>query len=461
MTQLLATENEISVDAAGFEAEMEKQRERGRAAQKKDVIVATTEGTATAEATKFVGYELEVGHAIHATLVDVVKTEKATFLVFDQTPFYAEMGGQVGDAGHALINGAKVDLVDCVKDKAGRHLHKVAVSDQLSAISPGAAATLSVDLGRRRAITRHHSATHLLQWALRKVLGTHVRQSGTHKTPERLRFDFSHFEAVTAAQLLEVEQLVNAKVIDNSRVVSAEIEFAKKPDDVLAFFGDKYGKYVRVVDIGGFSKELCGGTHVATTGEIGVIKISAEMAIAAGTRRIEAVAGQPALDFIAQREAALAAVSAHLSAGPVDVAKKLETLLAHQKELEKQLKAFHQRESAEQAKKLAENPQMEGGLKIVRTFVSDVASMESLKDLSSNLSSQGIDVVHLFARTSSETISNVSSCSHTAINSGWKANTLVSQASKILGGKGGGKPDFAMGGGKDESKIPDALQIRP
>jgi alanyl-tRNA synthetase len=461
MTQLLATENEISVDAAGFEAEMEKQRERGRAAQKKDVIVATTEGTATAEATKFVGYELEVGHAIHATLVDVVKTEKATFLVFDQTPFYAEMGGQVGDAGHALINGAKVDLVDCVKDKAGRHLHKVAVSDQLSAISPGAAATLSVDLGRRRAITRHHSATHLLQWALRKVLGTHVRQSGTHKTPERLRFDFSHFEAVTAAQLLEVEQLVNAKVIDNSRVVSAEIEFAKKPDDVLAFFGDKYGKYVRVVDIGGFSKELCGGTHVATTGEIGVIKISAEMAIAAGTRRIEAVAGQPALDFIAQREAALAAVSAHLSAGPVDVAKKLETLLAHQKELEKQLKAFHQRESAEQAKKLAENPQMVGGLKIVRTFVSDVASMESLKDLSSNLSSQGIDVVHLFARTSSETISNVSSCSHTAINSGWKANTLVSQASKILGGKGGGKPDFAMGGGKDESKIPDALQIRP
>jgi len=461
MTQLLATERGLTVDAAGFETEMKKQRERGRAAQKKDVIVATTEGAVTAEATKFVGYEIDATHPTHATLVDIVKGEKATFLVFDQTPFYAEMGGQVGDAGHTLIDGMKIDLVDCVKDKAGRHLHKVAASDQLSSVSVGAAATLSVDLARRRAITRHHSATHLLQWALRKVLGTHVRQSGTHKTPERLRFDFSHFEAVTAAQLLEVEQLVNAKVLDNSRVVSAEIEFAKKPEDVLAFFGDKYGRYVRVVDIGGYSKELCGGTHVATTGEIGIIKIAAEMAIAAGTRRIEAVAGQPALDFIAQREAALAAVSAHLSAGPVDVAKKLESVLAHQKELEKQLKAFQQRESAGLAKKLAEGAQKEGDLRIVRTFVGNVTSMESLKDLSGSLSSEGVDVIHLFARTSSETISNVSSCSHTAIVHGWKANELVSKASKILGGKGGGKPDFAMGGGKDESKIDDALQIRP
>jgi alanyl-tRNA synthetase len=214
MTQLLATERGLTVDVAGFETEMEKQRERGRASQKKDVIVATTEGSTTAEATKFVGYDLEAGHALHATLVDVVKTDKATFLVFDQTPFFAEMGGQVGDTGHALINGAKVDITDCIKDKSGRHLHRVAANDQVSALTPGATATLQVDLVRRRAITRHHSATHLLQWALRKVLGTHVRQSGTHKTPERLRFDFSHFEAVTPAQLQEVEQLVNAKVID-------------------------------------------------------------------------------------------------------------------------------------------------------------------------------------------------------------------------------------------------------
>jgi alanyl-tRNA synthetase len=156
----------------------------------------------------------------------------------------------------------------------------------------------------------------LIHWALRKVLGTHVRQAGTSKTADRMRFDFSHFEAVTHEQLLEVEQLVNAKVIDNAKVETYETEFDKKPEGTLAFFGDKYGKFVRVVDIGGYSRELCGGTHVATTGEIGLIKIVAEMAIAAGTRRIEAVAGQPAFDFVATREAALAAVSAHLAGGP-------------------------------------------------------------------------------------------------------------------------------------------------
>ncbi len=295
MTQLLAAERGFAVDVGTFEAELEIQRSRGRAARKTDVIVASTEGDTVAEATKFVGYSIDATHATHAKLVDVVKTEKDTYLVFDQTPFYGEMGGQVGDAGHVLIDGAKVDIVDTIKDKSGRHLHKVAPGSALSA--PGSAATLHVDFARRRAINRHHSAAHLIHWALRKILGTHVRQFGTHKTPDRMRFDFTHFEQVTHAQLIEAEQLINEKVIDNSPVVMTEIDYDNKPADVLAFFGDKYGKRVRLVDIGGFSKELCGGTHVTTTGEIGVIKIVAEMAIAAGTRRIEAVAGQARARF--------------------------------------------------------------------------------------------------------------------------------------------------------------------
>ena len=184
--------------------------------------------------------------------------------------------------GTALINGQLVQLTDCVKDKAGRHLHKVA--DGSPSFTVGATAELSVNLERRRAINRHHSAAHLIHWALRKVLGTHVRQAGTSKTADRMRFDFSHFEAVTHAQLLEVEQLVNAKVIDNAKVETYETEFDKKPEGTLAFFGDKYGKFVRVVDIGGYSRELCGGTHVSTAGEIGLIKIVAEMAIAAESR---------------------------------------------------------------------------------------------------------------------------------------------------------------------------------
>ena len=458
MTQLLAAERGLTVDVPGFESEMEKQRERGRAARKTDVIVGATEGATTAEATKFTGYDLTPASLTHANVMDVVTTPKDTFLVFDQTPFYAEMGGQVGDTGHAIIGGAKVNITDCVKDKSGRHLHKVAVSDQPLAISAGAAATLHVDYHRRRTISRHHSATHLLQWALRKVLGTHVRQSGTHKTPERLRFDFSHFEAVTAAQLLEIEQLVNAKVIDNACVVSTDIEYANKPEDVLAFFGDKYGKYVRVVDIGGYSKELCGGTHVTTTGEIGVIKIVAEMAIAAGTRRIEAVAGQPAIDFIAHREAALAAVSAHLSAGPLDITKKLESLLAHQKELEKKLKAFESKASAALADELAAAAVTKDGLKWSSAIVA-VDTPDALRSLGSQvLPKLGDGVVQLGAIFDGK-VSLVAFCSPAAIQAGHQAGKLISALTAKLGGKGGGKPDFAMGGGGDATKLAEVLKL--
>jgi alanyl-tRNA synthetase len=460
MTQLLAVERGLTVDVIGFEAEMNKQRERGRAARKTDVIVGATEGTAIAEATKFAGYDLNSTSVTHAKVVDVVNTAKDTFLVFDQTPFYAEMGGQVGDTGHAIIGGARVNITDCIKDKSGRHLHKLLTASEIEALgSPiGQVATLHVDYHRRRAISRHHSATHLLQWALRKVLGTHVRQSGTHKTPERLRFDFSHFEAVTAAQLLEIEQLVNAKVIDNARVVSTDIEYAHKPEDVLAFFGDKYGKYVRVVDIGGYSKELCGGTHVTTTGEIGVVKIAAEMAIAAGVRRIEAVAGQAAYDFVTHREAALAAVSAHLSAGPLDVAKKLESLLAHQKELEKKLKALESKASAGLADELAAGAVTRDGLKWVSAMVT-ADTPDALRSLGSQiLHKLGDGVVQLGTRLDGK-VSLVAYCSPAAIKAGHQAGKLIATLTARLGGKGGGKPDFAMGGGGDAGKLAEVLKL--
>ncbi len=455
MTQLLATERGLAVDANGFQAEMEKQRERGRAAQKKEIIVAATEGEATGlQATKFLGYTQTNAHA---QLIDVVKADKDTFLVFDQTPFYAEMGGQAGDTGEALINGVLVHIVDTVKDKSGRHLHKMAVSGQPYAISPGAKAELAVDVTRRRAISRHHSAAHLIHWALRKVLGTHVRQAGTSKTPERMRFDFSHFEAVTHAQLLEVERLVNERVIDNAKVDTYETEFDKKPEGTLAFFGDKYGKIVRVVDIGGYSRELCGGTHVATTGEIGLIKVVAEMAIAAGTRRIEAVAGQPAYDFIAQREAALAFVNAKLNAGPQDVAQKLESVLNHQKELEKKLKAYEQKASAGLADELAAKAATRDGLKFVSAVVT-VDAPESLRAIGSQiLAKLGEGVVQLGAAFGDKA-TVVAFASPGAVKAGHQAGKIVQELSLKLGGKGGGKPDFAMGGGKDVAKLADVLK---
>jgi len=453
MTQLLATERGLAVDAAGFDAEMTKQRERGRAAQKKEILVAATEGEATGlRPTRFVGY---TGTAAAATLIDVIRADAEVFLVFDQTPFYAEMGGQTGDTGTATLGDQTIAIVDCVKDKAGRHLHKLA-----SGAAPFAVPVqveLAVDLARRRAINRHHSAAHLIHWALRKVLGTHVRQAGTSKTPDRMRFDFSHFEAVTHGQLLEVEQLVNSKIIDNAKVEMYETEFDQKPEGTLAFFGDKYGKFVRVVDIGGYSRELCGGTHVATTGEIGLVKIVAEMAIAAGTRRIEAVAGQPALDFVVAREAALAAVSAQLGGGATDVVKKLEALVAQQKEMEKQLKGFQQKALAELATQLASHAVAREGLHFVSALVT-VSDQEALRSLGSQVAAKiGEGVVQLGA-VLGDKASLVAFCTPRAVQAGHQAGKIIQVLSVQIGGKGGGKPDFAMGGGKDVAKLADVLK---
>ncbi len=459
MTQLLAAERGLSTDLDGFEELMEQQRERGRAARKTEVILGATEGAAAAAATKFEGYDINLTTTFHGKVTEIVKTEKDAFLIFDTTPFYGEMGGQVGDTGHVLLNGHKVDIVDTVKDKAGRHLHKVAPNSDLQSAISGSPATLHVDFNRRRAISRHHSAAHLIHWALRKVLGTHVRQFGTHKTPDRLRFDFTHFEQLTAVQLKEVEQMINEKVIDNARVVSAEIEYSQKPDDVLAFFGDKYGKFVRLVDIGGYSKELCGGTHVATTGEIGLIKITTEMAIAAGTRRIEAVAGQAALDFVVHEETALKAVNARLNSGVNDVAAKLESLLNHQKELEQKLKAYQAKESAGLADKLATTVVEKDGLKWVSAVVT-AENADALRSLGSQvLHKVGAGAVVQIGALLDGKVSLVAYCSPEAIKAGQAAGKIIGALTAKLGGKGGGKPDYAQGGGGDASKLPEVLKL--
>ncbi len=457
MTQLLATERGLTVDTAEFERLMGQQRERARASQKKEVIVAATEGESVdLNPTKFVGYDPTEATA---KLIDIVKTEKDTYFVFDRTPCYAEMGGQAGDTGTATIDGSLFPISDTIKDKSGRFLHQLDANVKVQLPALNSAATINVTVDRRRAISRHHSAAHLIHWALRKVLGTHVRQAGTSKTAERMRFDFSHFEGMTPGQLREVERLVNDKVIDNAKVEAYETDFDKKPEGTLAFFGDKYGSRVRVVDMGGYSRELCGGTHVSTTGEIGLIKIVAEMAIAAGTRRIEAVAGQAAFDFVATREAALSAVGSLLSAGPNDVAKKLETLLAHQKELEKKLRAIEQKASASLAVDLAAGAVEKDGLRIVSAAVS-VSEPEALRSLGSQvLAKLGEGVVTLGAAFGEKT-SLVAFCSPAAIKAGFQAGKLIGDIAAQLGGKGGGKPDFAMGGGKDTAKLESVMAAR-
>ncbi len=457
MTQLLATERGLTVDTTRFETLMEEQRERARSAQKKEVVVAATtdDSPSSQTPTDFVGYDRANLSDYPTQIADVVQTDSETFLVFDSSPFYAEMGGQAGDTGVVAVADQRIRVTDTIKDKAGRFLHRVARN---SPPAKGAAATLSVDLERRRAISRHHSATHLIHWALRKVLGTHVHQAGTHKTPDRLRFDFAHFEAMTLEQITEVERLVNEKVIDNAVVSSFETDFDQKPEGTLAFFGEKYGKIVRVVDIGGYSIELCGGTHVETAGEIGLIKIVSEGAIAAGTRRIEAVAGGAAFALWQEHEAALREVGSRLHAGPVDVVAKLDSLLHQKAEADKKLKVMAQKESAGQAHDLIANAERREGLRWVSAVIK-AENPNALRALGSQIIAQMDDGVVILGAAFGDKASIVAFCSPAAISAGLKAGPLVAARAQALGGKGGGKPDFAMGGGKDSTRLAEVLKM--
>ncbi|HEY5228876.1 MAG TPA: alanine--tRNA ligase [Opitutaceae bacterium] len=456
LTQVIAMERGITVDLAGFDTLMEQQRERGRAAQKKEVIVAATEGSGTVAhaPTVFAGYSLDPTKGTHATLLEVLRSDQGVFLVFDKTPFYAEMGGQLGDTGHALIGGAAIEITDTVKDKSGRHLHKVAEGS--AAPAPGATADLSVDPTRRRAIQRNHTATHLLHWALRKVLGTHVRQAGSLNAPDRLRFDFAHMEAVTHAQLREIEALVNAKVLENSRVETSEVEFDKKPEGTLAFFGEKYGKVVRVVDIGGYSRELCAGTHVSTTGEVGLIKVVHESAIATGTRRIEAVAGEAAYRYALHAFDTVDYVAQKIGSPREGIEERLNAVLGEKAASEKKLRSFEQKASANVAVDLAAKAIDRDGLKFVSAVVA-ADSPDALRAIGSQVLSQiGEGVVRLGAAFG-EKATVVAFASPAAIKAGHQAGKIVNELSVLLGGKGGGKPDFAMGGGRDTAALAAVL----
>jgi alanyl-tRNA synthetase len=456
LTQVIATERGISVDAAGFEALMEQQRERSRSAQKREVIVAATEGSLSAAhaPTVFSGYHLDPARGAHGTVTEVIASPQGSYLVFDSSPFYAEMGGQVGDTGHALIGGQAVEVLDTVRDKSGRHLHRVAPGSPLP--SPGQSVELRVDLERRRAVQRNHTATHLLHWALRKVLGTHVRQAGSLNAPDRLRFDFAHHESATHAQLRDIEELVNGRVLENAPVSAYETDFDRKPEGTLAFFGEKYGKVVRVVDIGGFSRELCAGTHVSTTGEVGLVRVVHEGAIAAGTRRIEAVAGLGAYQHARHAFETIDLLAQRTGSPREQLGARIEALLSEKAELERRLRAFEQRASANLASELALGASQSGGLRFVSAVV-PAESPEALRALGSQvLGALGEGVVRLGAAFG-EKATVVAFCSPGAVRAGHQAGRIVNELSALLGGRGGGKPDFAMGGGRDAARLAEVM----
>ena len=455
LTEIIAAERGLKVDTEGFNREMEAQRQRARSAQHKTVIRVSDADNAPVSATEFIGYEEKDLSNLEVELVDIVSGEKEDYAILKRSPFYAEMGGQVGDRGTLETDGLKVAVLDTRKNEQGQFLHVVA-KDSLQALK-GKTLSASVDLPYRRAIQRHHSATHILHWALREVLGNHVRQAGSLVDPSRLRFDFSHFEAIPPKDLQRIEQMVNQRILENAPVQWNEIPFDEKPDDVVAFFGEKYGNRVRVVDIGGYSKELCGGTHVRATGEIGLLKINSESAIAAGVRRIEAFSGEAALTLIEDRFQTIRTLSSRLSARPEELTTRFTEWESRLQSLEAELKSIKAASTSAMAKDSREQSIAWNGLEVLVLEVQDTPAKE-LKPLTAKIYNQLENGLLLIGSASEGKASLIAMASPKAVEAGYKAGDIIRETCAELDGKGGGKPDFAMGGGSATSKLSKVLE---
>lgn len=453
LTELMARERGLAVDTEGFEKLMEEQRSRARAAQKKQVIELSE--VETKEPTTFVGYDVL---STPAKVLEVVSLKDKTAVVLDVSAAYAEMGGQVGDTGE-LIHGADVWRISNTQKTGHTWLHFLE-ADDIPAV--GLEVLLDVDGDRRRAIQRHHTVTHLLHWALHEVVSHEATQKGSFVGPEKLTFDFNS-GALTPVQIRDIERLVNERIVENAEVSWVEVPYAgvRGRADIMQFFGDKYGETVRVVQIGGkgggldgYSMELCAGTHTRATGEIGLFRILGEAAIAAGVRRIEAIAGLEASAHAVKDGERLMAIAAQLNSPIGEIEKKIEGLLLHHKELEKSLKAARAREAAARARELAEKVEKIGDIPFLAVDLGAVDGdyLQAVADaLKGNFSG-----VCLFAGTANNAVALVAAVSPD-FTARVQAGKLIQAVAPIVGGKGGGKPDAARGGGKEASKVPEAL----
>jgi alanyl-tRNA synthetase len=441
------------VDTVGFEKLMDQQRARARAAQKKEIIAASN--IDTSRPTRFVGFD-HLG--VSATVHDVVAVKDKIAVTFDSSPLYAEMGGQVGDTGEIQADGKVWHIVNTQKT-GNTFLHFVTDKD---APEPGAKVELRVEAPRREAIQRHHSVTHLLHWALHEVVSADATQKGSYVGPDKLTFDFSS-AALDSAQVADVERLVNERILENAGVTWTELPYAevKGRKDIMQFFGEKYGDVVRVVQIGGkvdgldgYSMELCGGTHTRATGEVGLFRILSESAVAAGIRRIEAVAGLRAYDKTREDAALISSVAGKVNSPIGELEKRVESLLAQQKDLEKQLKAVQQKQAAELARSLAAKAQTLGSTPAIIENLGAVDG-DFLQSVADALKGQFKGVVVL-GGSANNAVSLVATVSPDFTKK-LPAGKILQNIAPLVGGRGGGKPDNARGGGKDVSKLDEAL----
>lgn len=457
LTELMARETGLRVDTAGFETLMGQQRERARAAQKKEVISVSS--LSSDAQTEFIGFDQLNADA---TVLEVVKEKKRTGIALDRSPFYAEMGGQVGDTGTLTIGDRTWQITGT--QKAGDAFLHFVKGDGMP--EQGAAAQLAVDPAHRAAIQRHHTVTHLFHWALHQVTSPDASQKGSYVGPDKLTFDFNS-QALTAQQVTDIETLVNERILENTVVSWTEVphnEVASR-SDIIQFFGDKYGDAVRVVQIGGnsgalngYSMELCGGTHTRATGEIGLFRVTAESAIAAGVRRIEATAGLIASEQARADADRIGALAEQLNSPIKDLEKKIEQTLEQSKKLEKQLKGLLQSQAANTAKELATQADTIGTVPFIAANLGSVDG-NFAQAVADALKGQFEGVVVLGA-AGNDNVALVASVPESLTNKA-QAGRIIQSIAPIVGGKGGGKPTQARGGGKDATKLDEALAEVP
>ena len=462
LTQDIARERDLTVDTDGFDAAMEDQRRKGREAGKfGGGVTLSAELVATLKPTVFLGYDrLQAdGLTVVALLkdgrsVESVQAGDEVIVLTDQTPFYAESGGQVGDTGTLVGNGLQIAVGDTQKFAGQFHGHVGTLKQ--GALKIGDVLAGQVDAQRRGATILNHSATHLLHAALREVLGTHVQQKGSLVAPDRLRFDFSHFQPITTEELAVIERKVNEQVRANNAAEVHNMGMQEALDfGAMALFGEKYGEHVRVLKMGEYSTELCGGTHVSRTGDIGLFKITSEGGVSSGVRRIEAVTGQGALDYVADEEQRLHDAAQLLGGSAGDVVDKIRQLGERQKKLERELEALKAKVASGATADLGASAVDVGGVKVLAARLEGFDA-KALRDAVDRLKQQLGDAVIVLAGVQDGKAALVAGVNGAAMGK-VKAGELLSHIAGQIGGKGGGRPDMAQGGGEDGPKLVSAL----
>ena len=463
LTMEMAADEGLSVDENAFQKLMKEQKERAREARKAlgDLGWAGVEFGKDVPATEFVGYDHSECDAKIVAIVadeelrDEVAAGAEAVVVLDHSPFYAEMGGQVADHGTITADGVVFTVTDVQKNKGGKFMHYGHLAQGV--LHVGDTVHAAIDMERRKAIQRAHSTTHLLDAALKKVLGDHVHQAGSLVEPDRLRFDFTHFEAISPEELRQVEELVNDAILEGYPVVTEilPIEEAKKKGAV-AMFGEKYGETVRVVEMSDFSVEFCGGTHVDNTAKAGPFRIKSESSVASGVRRIEATCGKLSLKAMESSQGVLSRAAQFLKTAPSGLLERMEQQANEMKQLRQALEKFKAEASLGEARQFLASAKTVKDLHVLATTRSGVDTAE-LRTMGDFLRDKDPKAVAVIASINGEKITFLAVCGKEAVARGIKAGDLVRHVSAICGGKGGGKPDSAMGGGSDPLKVDDAL----